>query len=89
LELDPLVVVVGRREEKAIDAPASVSVVPRVTVTERAALSAADHMKAVPGVDVSQGGLVQSNVVGRGFNNIFSGALLTLIDNRYASVPSL
>jgi iron complex outermembrane receptor protein len=89
IELDPLVVAVGRREEKAIDAPASVSVVPRVTVSERAALSAADHMKSVPGVDVSQGGLVQSNVVGRGFNNIFSGALLTLIDNRYASVPSL
>ncbi|MEO5567909.1 MAG: TonB-dependent receptor, partial [Gemmatimonadaceae bacterium] len=29
------------------------------------------------------------NVVTRGFNNIFSGALMTLIDNRFASVPSL
>src|SRR5690606_1875745 len=34
-------------------------------------------------------GLVQSNVVTRGFNNAFSGALLTLIDYRFASVPSL
>ena len=40
-------------------------------------------------MDISQGGLVQSNVVGRGFNNIFSGATLMLIDNRFAAVPSL
>jgi len=32
---------------------------------------------------------VQSNVVGRGFNNVFSGGLLMLIDNRFAAVPSL
>ena len=28
-------------------------------------------------------------MVARGFNNVFSGALLTIIDNRYARVPSL
>jgi iron complex outermembrane receptor protein len=32
---------------------------------------------------------VQSNIVARVFNNAFSGALLTLVDNRFASVPSL
>lgn len=89
IELDPLVVSVGRREEKAIDAPASVGVVPEVAVRERVAITPTDHLKGLPGVDISQGGLVQSNVVGRGFNNVFSGALLGLIDNRYASVPSL
>lgn len=89
IELDPLVIAAGRQEEKAIDAPASVTVVPTVSITERAALSPIDHLKGAPGVDISQGGLVQSNVVGRGFNNIFSGALLTLVDNRYAAVPSL
>ncbi|MDQ3082791.1 MAG: TonB-dependent receptor, partial [Gemmatimonadota bacterium] len=30
-----------------------------------------------------------ANIVTRGFNNIFSGALLTLTDNRFAFVPSL
>jgi iron complex outermembrane receptor protein len=43
----------------------------------------------MPGVDVSQTGLTQSNVVTRGFNNVFSGAMLVMTDNRYASVPSL
>jgi len=74
---------------KVVDAPAAISVIPTVEITDRPALTIVDHLKGLPGVDVSTGGLVQSNVVGRGFNNIFSGALLTLIDNRFAAVPSL
>src|SRR5690606_2545908 len=30
-----------------------------------------------------------NNTVTRGFNNVFSGSMLTLTDNRYAFVPSL
>ena len=58
-------------------------------VRDRQALSVSDHVKAMPGVDHSQTGMAQSNTVVRGFNNIFSGALLTLVDNRIARVPSL
>jgi iron complex outermembrane receptor protein len=83
------VTVVSKTEEKVTDAPAAVFVIARAEIQERPALTIPDYLKSVPGVDISQGGLVQSNVVGRGFNNIFSGALLTLIDNRYAAVPSL
>jgi iron complex outermembrane receptor protein len=83
------VTTVSRVPEKITEAPADITVIPSVQIQERAALSVADHLQSVPGVAISQGGLVQSNVVARGFNNIFSGALLTLIDNRYASVPSL
>jgi outer membrane receptor for ferrienterochelin and colicins len=86
---DITVSTVSREPEKKTDAPAAVFTVSRTEVEERPALTIADHLKAFPGVDISQGGLVQSNVVGRGFNNIFSGALLTLIDYRYAAVPSL
>ncbi|MGH7561196.1 MAG: TonB-dependent receptor [Gemmatimonadales bacterium] len=75
--------------EKATQAPASVFALSSAEITERPVLSVTDHLRSIPGVDISQGGLVQSNVVGRGFNNIFSGALLTLIDYRYAAVPSL
>jgi iron complex outermembrane receptor protein len=89
IQLDPVVVAVGRAPEKATDAPADVSVVPTVEIMERAALSVTDLLKSLPGVDISQGGLVQSNVVARGFNNIFSGAMVTLVDNRFAAVPSL
>ena len=80
---------VSRRPEKEIDAPASVTVIQTTELAERSALTVTDHLKGVPGVDISQGGLLQSNVVSRGFNNIFSGSLLTLTDNRFASVPSL
>ena len=89
IQLDQVVVSASRRPEKQTDAPALSSVVPEVQITERPTLTITDHLKGLPGVDISQGGLVQSNVVGRGFNNIFSGATLMLIDNRFAAVPSL
>jgi outer membrane receptor for ferrienterochelin and colicins len=90
IEIEPITVTaVTRVPEKQTDAPAAAFVVNTEEVQERPALTVADHLKSIPGVDISQGGLVQSNVVARGFNNIFSGALLTLIDYRYAAVPSL
>jgi iron complex outermembrane receptor protein len=89
IQLEQVIVSASRRPEKQTDAPAMSSVVPEVQITERPTLTVTDHLKGLPGVDISQGGLVQSNVVGRGFNNIFSGATLMLIDNRFAAVPSL
>lgn len=90
LALNPVVVTVGRgREEKALDAPASISVVKAEDIQKRANTTPADYVKGLPGVDVVQTGLTQSNTVTRGFNNVFSGALLVMTDNRYARVPSL
>lgn len=86
---DVSVTTVSKVEEKQTEAPAAVFAMSRQEIEERPALTVADHLKSVPGADLVQGGLVQSNVVARGFNNIFSGALLTLIDYRYAAVPSL
>jgi len=88
--LNPLVVSVGRgQQEKALDAPATVSVVPAEQITEQATTTPVDYVKGLPGVDVAQTGITQSNTVTRGFNNVFSGALLVMVDNRYARVPSL
>jgi len=90
LALNPVVVTVGRgRQEKALDAPAAISVVPAAKIQEQAAVTPVDYVKALPGVDVVQTGLTQSNTVTRGFNNVFSGALLVMEDYRYAFVPSL
>lgn len=86
---DVSVSVVSREPEKKTDAPAAVFAIGRTEVQERPALTVTDHLRTIPGVDIAQGGLVQSNVVARGFNNIFSGTLLTLIDYRYAAVPAL
>ena len=87
--LDQSVVSASRRPEKILDAPASVAVVEAQEVQSQPVLSLAEHVRDLPGVDVSRTGLVQNNMVVRGFNNIFSGALLTLSDNRIARVPSL
>ena len=87
--LEQSVVTASRRQEKALDAPASVAVVEGEEIQDRSVLNVSEHVRDLPGVDYAKNGLVQSNVVVRGFNNIFSGALLTLTDNRLAHVPSL
>ncbi len=87
--LEQNVVSASRTQAKALDAPASVAVVEASEIRDNPVLTVADHVKDLPGVDFAQTGLVTSNVVVRGFNNIFSGALLTLTDNRIARVPSL
>lgn len=88
-QLNPVVVSASRRQEKALEAPASVEVIPEVEIQERPALSPVEHLKSIPSVDIITSGLQSSNVVARGFNNIFSGSLHTLTDYRIASIPSL
>ncbi|MBZ0267932.1 TonB-dependent receptor, partial [bacterium] len=89
IEMNRVVISASRKEEKVIDAPASVQVVEGEEIRERATLTPADHLQARPGVDVQRAGINQGTVVIRGFNNIFSGAALTMVDNRIARVPSL
>jgi iron complex outermembrane receptor protein len=89
LQLNEVVTAASRAPEKVIDAPASVSVISAQQVEERASVNVTDHVVALPGIDVARGGIARSNIVARGFNNIFSGSLLTLTDNRFAFVPSL
>ncbi len=89
IDLEQSVVSASRSREKALDAPASISIVEAAEIQARPALSVSEHIRDQPGVDFAKTGLVQSNVVARGFNNVFSGALLTMTDNRIARVPSL
>lgn len=87
--IDRTVVTASRSQEKALDAPASVAVIDVREIQERPAVTAADHVQGLAGVNVSKGGIAQSNIVARGFNNAFSGSILTLQDYRFAGVPSL
>ena len=84
-----VVVSASRKQEKALDAPASIATIDAAEIRDRAVLSPTEHVKALPGVDFSKTGISQSNMVVRGFNNVFSGTLLTLVDNRIARIPSL
>ena len=83
------VVSASRRQEKILDAPASVAIVEGSEIRDVPALSVGDHIEDLPGVDFAKIGVARSNAVVRGFNNVFSGTLLTLTDNRIARVPSL
>mgnify|MGYP001257477810 FL=1 len=87
--IDQSVVSASRRQEKILDAPASVSIIDAEDIRNQPVSTVAEHIRDLPSVDFAQTGLAQANVVARGFNNIFSGAMLTLTDNRIARVPSL
>ena len=89
IELDQVSVTASRRREKVLEAPASVALVSASQIRDRVAPSVTEHLKSVRGVDVVNTGLGSSQVVVRGFNNVFSGSLLSLVDNRIARVPSL
>lgn len=87
--LRAVVVSASRREEKVFDAPASVQVIDAEDIRACPSLTVAGHLKSLPTVDVAQTGLHQATVAVRGFNNVFSGATLMLVDNRIARLPSL
>ncbi len=87
--LTQVVTTASRKAERALDAPAQISVVTQQEIEQRPSLTVADHLKSTTGIDVSTGGIAQSNIVSRGFNNAFSGSMLMLQDYRFAGVPSL
>ncbi|MCG9129057.1 TonB-dependent receptor [Candidatus Poribacteria bacterium] len=89
LELEKVSVTASRRKEKVLEAPASVAIIDNTQIQDRAAMSVTEHLKSLRAVDVITSGIGTSYVVVRGFNNVFSGNLLSLVDNRIASVPSL
>ena len=89
IELEQVSVTASRRKEKVLEAPASVALVSDSEIQDRVAPSVTEHLKSVRAVDVITSGIGTSYVVVRGFNNVFSGTLLSLVDNRIASVPSL
>ena len=89
IDLDKVVVTASRKKEKLLEAPASIAVIGAEKIEQNISLQPIDNIQNISGVDVSKTGITSSNVASRGFNNIFSGSVLTMVDNRVASVPSL
>lgn len=79
----------GAEPERIQDSPNPISVVTAAQIAERPSVTITDHLKSVPGLSISAGGIAQANIVSRGFNNAFSTQMLMLQDYRYAGVPSL
>ena len=89
IQLDQVSVTTSRRQEKVLEAPAAVSVLDDSQIRSRAALTPMEHFKSIAAVDTFNTGISQGNVTIRGFSNVLSSSLLSLVDNRIASVPSL
>lgn len=89
IELNPVTVTASRRPEKLLEAPASVTVLESQAIQTRTALTATEHLKALPAIDIISSGLTQSRVVIRGFNDLFSGTLLSMVDNRITRIPAV
>ena len=87
--LNQVVVSASKRREKLLDAPASISILSGEKILNKVVTSPVDYLKTTPGVDIMQTGLISNNVVVRGFNDIFSGSVLNVVDDRIGSVPSL
>jgi len=69
--------------------PQAIAAISREELSIRPTTTPVDHLRSLAQVDVIQQGVQSTNVVVRGFNNIFSGALHTMTDHRVAGVPSL
>ncbi|MFB6232414.1 MAG: carboxypeptidase regulatory-like domain-containing protein, partial [Salinibacter sp.] len=87
--LETVVVSASRRQEKILDAPASISVLQPEDIGRQVSTSTVEAIRSVPGVDMAQTGIDRREVVLRGFNEAFSGATYVLTDYRQAAVPSL
>jgi len=87
--LETVVVSASRRQEKVLDAPASISVLQPEQIQREVTTSSIEALRSTPGVDMAQTGIDRREVVLRGFNEAFSGSAYVLTDYREAAVPSL
>lgn len=89
LDLNTIVISASRQAEKALDAPASISVLDAREIETDVVQSSISVLRNTTGVDVAQTGVDRSEVVLRGFNNAFGGSAYILTDYRQSATPSL
>ena len=87
IRLNQVVVSASFKKELVTEAPASVEVFGGAELEARGATTIADVLSNRAGVETMKTGLEGSNVTVRGFNGVFSGAIHTVVDNRWARPP--
>ncbi|MCU0427107.1 MAG: TonB-dependent receptor [Candidatus Kapabacteria bacterium] len=88
ISLEQLVVTASRKQEKALDAPAAISLVSAKTLERDAVLSPEQSLRNVAGVDVISVGVNRQQVSVRGFNQPFFASAFAMVDFRQASLPA-
>ncbi len=81
---------VTRRRERIVEAPAAMSFLPAEEIArESAGGQLPKLLEFTTGAELTQGGLYEFNLNVRGFNDPFNRRVLTLVDGRDVSMPSL
>ncbi len=88
ISLEQLVVTASRKQEKALDAPAAISLVSAKSIERDAVLSPEQVLRNVAGVDVISVGVNRQQVSVRGFNQPFFASAFAMVDFRQASLPA-
>lgn len=86
--MDEVVVSVGRKKEKALDAPASIVSVDAAAIKTKAGLGITDYIKNSSGVQVMQTGVQGGQPSVRGFSGFFTSDVMSLTDTRVAKLPN-
>jgi len=87
-ELNEVVVSVGRKKEKILDAPASIVSVDATAIKNKAGTGITDYIKNSAGVQVMRTGVQGGTPSVRGFNGYFTSDVMSLTDNRIAKLPN-
>ena len=87
--LDEVVVSAGKKAEKVSEAAANIQVVSSRSIAMSQESSLIGDLKNVVGVDFYESGMGQQSVNARGFANVFTGGMLTLVDYRDVHLPGI
>lgn len=78
---------VSKKEQKRGDAAAAISVLTNDDLRRSGAVTVADALRLVPGLNVGAANSSQWAISARGFNNVFSNKLLVMVDGRAVYSP--
>ncbi len=79
---------VSKKAQRIADAPAAVYVISQEDIRRSGVTSIPELLRMVPGLDVAQTDAQHWAIGSRGFNDIYSGELLVLVDGRSVYAPS-
>lgn len=86
--MDEVVVSVGRKKEKVLDAPASIVSVDASEIQKKAGLGITEFIRNSSGVQVMKTGVGGGQPSVRGFAGYFNSDVMSLTDNRVAKLPN-
>ena len=88
ISLEQLVVTASRKQEKALDAPAAISLVSAKTIEREVNLSPEQVLRNIAGVDVATVGVNRQQISVRGFNQPFFASAFAMVDFRQTALPN-